>query len=298
LGSSSIPASPNASIIYGFTYSNGTWTTLADPSATGGTVGNPLSGSNENGTYVTGVNNLGQIVGSFDDSNGTHGFLYSDGTWTTLDDPAATGGTFATGINDFGQIVGYYFDGTGSHGFLYNGNTYITFDDPLATGGPSLGPGNTFGYGINDSGQIVGKYFAADGEHGFLADPAQVTVNSGATYEISTASADAVTYAGNTGTLQLDQSLSFAGTLANFGGQDQIDLRDIAFSPSTTLGYTADVVNTGGTMTVSDGVHNANIALFGQYTAGSFAMASDGHGGTLITDPAPAPQNQLAPPHA
>jgi hypothetical protein len=30
---------------------------------------------------------------------------------------------------------------------------------------------------------------------------------------------------------------------------------------------------------VSDGTHVANIALFGQYLASSFATASDGHGG-------------------
>jgi hypothetical protein len=34
-----------------------------------------------------------------------------------------------------------------------------------------------------------------------------------------------------------------------------------------------------------DGVHTANIALLGQYAASSFVTASDGHGGTLITDP-------------
>jgi hypothetical protein len=29
-------------------------------------------------------------------------------TYTTIDDPSATGSTFATGINDAGQIVGVY----------------------------------------------------------------------------------------------------------------------------------------------------------------------------------------------
>ena len=31
--------------------------------------------------------------------------------------------------------------------------------------------------------------------------------------------------------------------------------------------------------------HTANILLLGQYTAGQFTSASDGHGGTVISDP-------------
>jgi hypothetical protein len=45
---------------------------------------------------------------------------------------------------------------------------------------------------------------------------------------------------------------------------------------------------------VSDGVHTANIALFGQYAASSFVTASGRHGGTLITvPPALGAQTQL-----
>jgi hypothetical protein len=43
--------------------------------------------------------------------------------------------------------------------------------------------------------------------------------------------------------------------------------------------------NTGGTLSANDGSHNANLALLGQFMASSFVMASDGHDGTLITDP-------------
>jgi hypothetical protein len=39
------------------------------------------------------------------------------------------------------------------------------------------------------------------------------------------------------------------------------------------------------TLKVTDGVHTANITLLGQYSASSFAMASDNDGGTLIEDP-------------
>ena len=44
-------------------------------------------------------------------------------TYTTLDDPLATGSTFAYGINSAGQVVGEYHNASGDHGFLYSGGT-------------------------------------------------------------------------------------------------------------------------------------------------------------------------------
>jgi hypothetical protein len=105
--------------------------------------------------------------------------------------------------------------------------------------------------------------------------------------------------AGSTGTLTLDASTEFAGTVAGLAPGNYLDLPDIAFGAVSTLGYAANSGNTGGVLTVSDGVHNANIALLGQYAAASFVTASDGHGGTLITDPpALTAQTQLTHPHA
>jgi probable HAF family extracellular repeat protein len=52
------------------------------------------------GTSAQGINTSGQIAGYYlDSSNSSHGFLYSGGTYTTLDDPlasAAAGGTLQT----------------------------------------------------------------------------------------------------------------------------------------------------------------------------------------------------------
>ena len=62
-----------------------------------------------------------------------------------------------------------------------------------------------------------------------------------------------------------------------------IDLPDIAFGAQTTLAYSENATGTGGTLTVSDGRHAAAIALLGNYMAGSFVAAADGHGGTLVT---------------
>lgn len=105
--------------------------------------------------------------------------------------------------------------------------------------------------------------------------------------------------AGSTGALTLDASTQFAGTVSGLAPGNYLDLPDLGFGAASTLGYAPNSGNTGGALTVSDGVHTANIALLGQYAASSFVTASDGHGGTLITDPpALAAQTQLAQPHA
>jgi probable HAF family extracellular repeat protein len=67
-------------------------------------------------TYAYGINDDGQIVGYYSTSSGQqHGFVYSHGHYTTLNDPSATYGTEAYGINDHGQIVGEYADSSGAH---------------------------------------------------------------------------------------------------------------------------------------------------------------------------------------
>jgi hypothetical protein len=70
-----------------------------------------------------------------------------------------------------------------------------------------------------------------------------------------------------------------------------IDLPDIAFGAQTTLAYAENSTDTGGTLTVTDERHAASIALLGNYMAGSFLTAADGHGGTLVTE-----ASQTAPP--
>jgi len=99
-------------------------------------------------------------------------------------------------------------------------------------------------------------------------------------------STESVSFAsGATGELKLDASSQFNGQIAGFTGQNLLDLADIGFGSNTTLGYTANSGNTGGTLTVSDGTHQANVALLGQYVAANFAMSADGFGGTLVVNP-------------
>jgi len=119
------------------------------------------------------------------------------------------------------------------------------------------------------------------------ANAAGFVVNDGMTVEVSGPSDQQVTFAAATGTLALDNSSSFSGQISGFGGGDQIDFADIFFGASTTLAFSAQGNDLGTTLTVSDGTDTASLVLFGQYLASDFAISSDGHGGTLITDPLP-----------
>ncbi len=101
--------------VHGFIDNGGTFTSYDDP--------------NGNGTNTSffGLNNKGQVVGSYVDANGTNGLLfnYLTNTWQTIDDPKQSfstafgvNGTTVNGINDMGQLVGFYSDGTNVNGFL------------------------------------------------------------------------------------------------------------------------------------------------------------------------------------
>jgi hypothetical protein len=69
-------------------------------------------------TTASGINDAGQIVGTFRDSIGSiFGFLDTGGSFTVLDVPGGRN-TQPFGINNAGQIVGQFEDSTAAHGFL------------------------------------------------------------------------------------------------------------------------------------------------------------------------------------
>lgn len=99
--------SSGTSSIQGFQLSNGVFTVLQAPQVT-----NP----NTQSTYANGINDAGVIAGYYV-ANGYHGFILTDGVFSTLDDPLS-GSTRILGINNENQVVGFYSDGTGDHGFI------------------------------------------------------------------------------------------------------------------------------------------------------------------------------------
>jgi hypothetical protein len=121
-----------------------------------------------------------------------------------------------------------------------------------------------------------------------VSDPPQLqTVQAGETLEVASSFSGSVAFAADTGTLKLDNSSSFAGTVAGMTGRDTIDFADI--DPTKVQQPTFNGNSSGGTLTLTDGTHAANIALLGNYMASLFVAGSDGHGGTNVVGPLPLP---------
>jgi probable HAF family extracellular repeat protein len=97
-----------------------------------------LSVPGSGATIAWGINDLGQVVGSYTDTvlgPGVpyHGFLFRDGSYTTFDVPGSLS-TQAFGINDLGQVVGTYEDSAGqAHAFnMAVANHTLNFMIPAA----------------------------------------------------------------------------------------------------------------------------------------------------------------------
>ena len=117
-----------------------------------------------------------------------------------------------------------------------------------------------------------------------ISDPPAVA--AGETITLGSRYAGRVSFLSDTGRLKLENSSSFAGTVAGLRGRDAIDFADIGFGTKSTLGYAGNADHSGGTLSVGDGTHMAQIRLLGSYMASTFAASSDGHGGTLISEAA------------
>ena len=76
-------------------------------------------GANTN-TQALGLDNAGQVVGSFVDAAGKmHGFVWQNRKVRQIDDPNGKAGTLVNGIDNRNQIVGFFVDAKGNtNGFL------------------------------------------------------------------------------------------------------------------------------------------------------------------------------------
>jgi hypothetical protein len=133
-----------------------------------------------------------------------------------------------------------------------------------------------------------------------------MTIASGATLDISSASAQSVTFTnnnGNTGELILADSKDFTGQIVGFAGDgttthsDLIDLTDVNFTDvaASKTTYT-DNGNGTGTLTLYNAAGQviAQLAFVGSYQLSNFVIETDANGRTLIVDPPVDNQHQDA----
>jgi 20S proteasome alpha/beta subunit len=220
----------------------------------------------------------GQFVLSDNAQNVVFGTA-ADVTLTNVDNTISGAGQLGQGQLDLVNEATINASGTNALVVDTGSNVIINSGTLEATGSGGL----VIDSAVQNSGKIW-----ADG--GNVTVSAAVTGNGTATISGSTmlefaAASDANTSfaAGATGTLKLDQAENFTGTISGFGAGDALDLTDIASGANLTVGYTANADGSGGTLSVSDGMHTASIALLGQFAASGFQVGSDAGSGTMVT---------------
>jgi len=133
----------------------------------------------------------------------------------------------------------------------------------------------------------TGLLWANDGNvtiDGNVSGNGSALISGTATLEFAHASAENTTFAtGATGTLILGDSFNFSGTVSGMTADDHIDLLDFNFANAPTLNYTPNADNSGGTLSIADGSHTANIALLGSFDPTGFQIEADKTTGTLVS---------------
>ena len=107
-------------------------------------------------TNAANLNDRSDVVGFYTASGRTHGFVWANGVFQTVDIPHSQ--TFIRGINNLGQVVGDYIDLSGrDHGFIrYPDGSFSPIDFPGAQA--------TFAEDIDDDGDVVGGYRVGQGQ--------------------------------------------------------------------------------------------------------------------------------------
>ncbi len=232
--------------------------------------------------------------------------LYSGGTVTlsnnaTNEITGASAAATLTNLNNkiygAGQLGGGKMTLVNQAGGTIDGNqaTGLTIDTGAATI-TNAGLIESAGSGlltIKSAVANTGTLYASGGTliaNGAVTGTGKVTIANGLADFVSTFTENVAFTATSTGTLELSKSATYTGSISGFSktGANFLDLADIGFTAGTTKA-TYSGTTTSGVLTVTDGTHTAKINLTGNYTTSTFVLATDGHGGTLIHDPAKAP---------
>ena len=126
------------------------------------------------GTFISGINDLGDVVGYYQEGDplaglgGPAGVTYQafkrdlNGTFSKINPPDATRDSFATGVNNAGVVSGYFTDtSNNTHGYLLTGTQFEILDVPGP--GPTGPASTTIALGLNSHGDVVGSYYSGLG---------------------------------------------------------------------------------------------------------------------------------------
>ena len=132
--------SANAALVRGFLLINGNYTTIAYPDA--------------RTTYALAINDNGDVVGTYASGRISNGFVWKDGTFTTVNYPNSEYGTVLTGVNNTGVIVGNHLSADRDEGFILENVEFKSIVYPGAT--------YTTAGGVNNNRLVSGQIHLAD----------------------------------------------------------------------------------------------------------------------------------------
>ena len=201
-------------------------------------------------------------------------------TLTNLDNTISGAGQLGDGqmtlVND-GTI-----DATGTNALVLDtGSNVITNSGILEATG-------TGGLIVNSAVANSGSLLADGGNitfNGAVTGNGTATISGAATLEFAAASSETVNFAaGSTGTLKLDNSAAFTGSVSGLTTTTYIDFADLAWEEGQ-MTATFSGNTSGGQLTVSDGIQSDTINLVGDYTQSGWTLSQDSNGKTLVVDP-------------
>jgi hypothetical protein len=178
-------------------------------------------------------------------------------------------------LTNFGTI-----NATGTHALAIDTGSNFVFN--FGTLEASGSGGLTIASAVANSGELW-----ANGAnltvHGDVSGNGTAIIDGSGTVDFAAASSANVVFgAGAAGTLKLEDSFHFNGTISGFNGADTIDLTNVN-SATAAIAYHENAQGTGGVLTVSDGTHAAQLSFLGNYSAANFDIVPDHAQGALIT---------------
>jgi hypothetical protein len=210
-------------------------------------------------------------------TNAASGLILASGSgaYVCLYNATISGGTLQTsGSNAFIQTVGGTID-------ALSGVTIASGSTVEISSGSTLALNNT----VTNSGVLLvnGGLLDVDG----ALTGGTTEINGAGEVVMTQKSSESVAFLSkSSGELVLDQATSFSGNISGLGTTQSIDLADINFAAGVKMSYaSSNKSNTSGVLTVTDGTNTVHLQMVGTYTLANFKAASDGNGGTLLTDP-------------